>query len=74
MAEKESQETDAQTEVGLLFALVRERYGERLTAEQLDEVRKGVEAIVAAARTIRAVRLRNSDEPMQPFVPHRADG
>ncbi len=57
-----------------LFALVRERYGARLTEAQLDEVRKGVEAVEQAASALRAVRLDNSDEPMQLFAPFRADG
>ena len=61
------------SEVDRLFALVAERYGARLTPAQLDDVRKGVEAVVTGARALRAVRLANADEPMQPFVPFRAD-
>ncbi len=64
---------DAQAEAELLFALVRARYGERLTPAELEEVRKGVEGIAQAARALRAVRTENSDEPFQPFVPYRAD-
>ena len=64
---------DIRAEVEALFALVRERYGDRLTPEPLDGVKKGVEGIVKAARALRAVRLENSDEPMPPFVPYRAD-
>jgi hypothetical protein len=60
-------------EVDRLFALVVERYGARLTPAQLEDVRKGIEAVVAGARALRAVKLTNSDEPMQPFVPFRAD-
>jgi hypothetical protein len=59
-------------EVERLFVLVRERYGDRLTAAQLDEVRKGVEGVVLAARALRAVKLQNSDEPFPPFVPYRS--
>ena len=59
-------------EVDRLFAMVAERYGARLTAAQLEDVRKGIEAIVTGARALRAVKLANSDEPMQPFVPVRA--
>ena len=64
---------DIRAEAEALFALVRERYGDRLTPEQLDSVRQGIEGIVKATRALRAVRLENSDEPMQPFVPYRAD-
>jgi len=60
-------------EVDRLFAMVTERYGARLTPVQLEDVRKAVEAIVTGARGLRAVKLANSDEPMQPFVPFRAD-
>ena len=65
---------DTNSEVDTLFTLLRERYGDRLTAEQLDGVKKGVEGVVEMARALRAVRLGNSDEPMQPFVPYRGDG
>ena len=65
--------SDVYAEVDRLFALVRERYGDRLTPAQLDEVCKGVEGIVQAARALRAVRLGNADEPFQPFIPYRAD-
>ncbi len=63
----------ARAEVETLFALVRERYGGRLDAEQLAGVRTAIEGIVQAARALRAVRLTNADEPGQPFAPHRAD-
>ena len=66
-------EQSASAEVERRFALVRERYGARLTSEQLDGVMKGIEGIVQAARTLRAVKIENSDEPMQPFLPYRAD-
>ncbi len=66
-------EPDTDIEVERRFALVRERYGDRLTPAQLDEVRKGVEGIVQTARALRAVRLGNADEPLQPFIPYRAD-
>jgi hypothetical protein len=61
------------TEVETLLALVRERYGDRLDAEQLAGVRATVEGIVRAARAVRAVRLANTDEPAQPFAAYRAD-
>lgn len=57
----------AASEVELLFALVRERYGGRLTPEQLAAVRTGVAAIVDGARALRAVRLDNADGPVLPL-------
>ncbi len=56
-------------EVDVLLALVRLRYGSRLTAAELDGVRQGIEGIVRMAGALRAVRLKNADEPYPPFVP-----
>jgi len=67
-------EPDAvRAEVEAMLALVRERYGPRLDAEQLAGVRTAIEGIVQAARALRAVRLTNADEPAQPFAAYRAD-
>ena len=51
---------------------MRERYGNRLDAEQLAGVRTAIEGIVQAARALRAVRLDNADEPAQPVAAYRA--
>lgn len=58
--------------VEALMGVARGRYGERLNAAQLDEVRDGVRAIVKASDAMRAVSLDNGDIP---FVapPHRGD-
>ena len=63
----------ADPEADALFALIRDRYGERLTEAQLADLREQVASIVARARPLRAVRLQNSDEPAQPFAPFRAE-
>ena len=60
-------------EVEVMLALVRERYGSRLDADQLAGVRTAIEAIVQASRALRAVRLANADEPAQPFAAYRAE-
>jgi len=59
-------------EVEAMLALVRERYGSRLSAEELAGVRTAIEGIVQAAHALRAVRLSNADEPGQPFAAYRA--
>ena len=59
-------------EVEAMLALVRERYGSRLSAEELAGVRTAIEGIVQAAHALRAVRLTNADEPGQPFAAFRA--
>ena len=68
-----SERTEPDPEADALFEIVRQRYGARLTSEQLDEVRKIVRAQVEAARALRAMRLTNADEPMQSFAPYRAE-
>ena len=60
-------------EVETLLALVRERYGSRLDADEWAGVRTAIEGIVQAARALRAVRLTNAAEPAQPFAAYRAD-
>ncbi len=64
---------DGAREVDTLLALVRERYGARLGADELADVRRAIESIVGAARALRAVRLTNADEPGQPFAAYRAE-
>ena len=54
-----------------LFDMLKRRYDERLTPEELEEVKKGVAAIQQAADKLRAVKLANSDEPLALFVPYR---
>jgi len=56
-----------------LFEIVRQRYGDRLTPEQTEDIRKIVRAQLEAARALRLVRLANADEPMQPFAPYRGE-
>ena len=57
------------TEADLVFALIRERYGSRLTAEQLEDVRKSIAAALDEIRALRAVPLRNSDGPYLSLPP-----
>ena len=54
--------------------MIRQRYGERLTSQELEEVRQGVEGIAKAAEALRAVKLDNSDEPFSIFTPHVEEG
>ena len=68
-----SEPTKPDPEADALFEIVRLRYGDRLTREHLEELREIVQAQVEAARVLRAVRLTNTDEPMQPFAPHREE-
>lgn len=60
-------------EAELRLALVRQRYGERLTPAEIEELRRACQAQVDAARALRAVPLGDADEPYPPFVPFRAE-
>ena len=62
------------SEADLLFAFVRRRYAERLTTEELAALRRSVDEVARLAEALRAVRLRNADEPFQRFEPFRDDG
>ena len=61
------------TESEILFGIVSERYGDRLKDDELEEVRKGVDALVEAAESLRAVKLENGDEPFSTFSPYRGE-
>jgi hypothetical protein len=56
-----------------LFSIIKERYGDRLTEEQLDEVRVGVNRLTEAAKALREIRLENWDEPFSVFRPYKGE-
>ena len=43
--------------------VARARFGERLTPEELEQVKKDLEGNLQAAERLRAVKLKNEDEP-----------
>ena len=67
MAEPDDQEVSA------LFDLLKQRYGDRLTADELDEVHQGVELIVGTAEELRSFRLDNGVGPVTTFTPYRGE-
>jgi len=60
-------------EAEILFSLVKEKYGDKITDEELDEVKKAVERIVETSMELRKVELGNWDEPFSVFKPYRRD-
>jgi hypothetical protein len=60
-------------EAEILFALIRQRYADRLDAAQLEDVRKIVEGLVRDLAALRAAEIPDDAEPAQPFIPYRAD-
>ena len=67
--------TDANNslEQDLLFAIIKERYGHLLTAEQLDGVRNAIIGQRDVFRPIRQYRLTNDVEPFAGFRPFRGE-
>ncbi len=60
-------------EAEFLFQMVRDRYGDRLSAGELEEVRKGVKGIAEAAEALRSVKLGNGTEPFSIFKPYKKE-
>ena len=65
MGEEKSREVEARLRV------VADRYGDRLAPDELEEVRKALEANLDAAHALRSIRLGNWDEPFSVFKPIR---
>ncbi len=61
-------------EAETLFILVKERYGDSIAPDELEEVRKAVERIVETSMDLREVELGNGDEPFSVFKPYRREG
>ncbi len=53
-----------------LLRMILTRYGDRLTGQETDEVRKIVRRIAKTSQELRTVHLANSDEPMALFQPY----
>ena len=55
-----------------MMAVLRQRYGERLTEDELDEVSEAAKAIVQASEDMRDVQLGHGDSPFS-VPPYRED-
>jgi hypothetical protein len=63
------EKSDKQLET--LYNIVKDRFGGRLTAEELEQVKKDIQAITEASRALATVKLGNADEPPFVFKPHK---
>ena len=63
--------TDSDKETSILMELVKERYGERLTEEQLEHVENSLKRVMEAGKALWDVSLDNSYEPYNVFKPYR---
>ena len=70
---KMSNQDSTSPESEAMMSIVRQRYGDRLNEEQLQEVQKRIDGIAKAAEALRAVKLENGDEPFSIFAPYRVD-
>ena len=68
-----SDEKSIEGEAEHLFNMVKGRYGDRLSPEELDEVRKAVESNLKAAHALRGIELDPRDEPFLVFAPYRKE-
>jgi hypothetical protein len=68
-----SDEDPMTDEAQILFALVSQRYGARLDAAAIEEVKRIVEALLRDAEALRAAPIADDAEPAQPFIPFRAE-
>ena len=60
-------------EAETLFSLVKEKYGDKIAADELKEVKKAVERIVETSMELRKMELGNWNEPFSVFKPYRRD-
>ena len=72
--EEDTKDAKDTREAEALFGIVSDRYGDRLNEDQLEEVRKAVDAAMELAMELRAVELDNSVEPYSTFKPYRGEG
>lgn len=63
--------TDSSGETSPLLELVKQRYGKRLTDEQIAEVEKQINRNLETAKELHSVELTNGDEPYNVFKPYR---
>jgi hypothetical protein len=61
------------SEAEILLNLVETRYRDRVTPEELEEIRKGLDAILESAKDMHTIKLENGDEPYQFFKPSGAE-
>lgn len=56
-------------EADLLFRMLKDRYGDRLTAEQLEKVREELDGSLGNSEVLRATKLDNGVPPTTGFLP-----
>ena len=65
------EEDTSDNEFENLFRIVRDRFANRLTADELEQIKKDVKTFIDNSRELRSIRLSNSDEPFFIFKPYK---
>ena len=65
--------TSDRSERDILYDLALDLGSGALTGEQIEDVRRMVDAAVSSAEQLRTVRLSNAAEPPTAFVPYRKE-
>jgi len=68
-----SDKNDSNFEKEYLSGMIQHRYGNRLSIQDIEEVKKGVDGVIKTVAALRSVPLANSDEPMLRFTPYREE-
>jgi hypothetical protein len=56
-------------EADIRLSLIEVRYGDRVTPEELEEIRKGLDALLDNVKAMHVIELENGDEPYPFFKP-----
>ena len=67
-----SKQSKVDTRAEQMMAVLRQRYGDRLTEDELDEVSEAAKAIAQASEDMREVQLGHGDSPFS-VLPYRQD-
>ena len=64
-----SEDRSRPQQVAGVMGMLRHRYGANLTDQQLEEIERNAESMVAVTETLKAVKLQNGVEPFAVFTP-----
>ncbi|MBI3468640.1 MAG: hypothetical protein HY000_37030 [Planctomycetes bacterium] len=71
-AQQADQPAQPPSEADLFLQVVKARWGERLSKEQLKELRKQIEQDLGGSKRLSAFPLTNADEPAPVFAAYRS--
>jgi hypothetical protein len=68
-----SASNETKTDRQCVLDMVKRRYENRLTSEEIEELHKAIDGVLDMADALRLVKLKNSDEPFTLFIPYRME-